>query len=1080
MLGRAKTGKTNRIMHEIKERMSNGEDEILLIVPEQYSHYAERQLCEVCGDTLSLHAEVLSFTRLCNHVLAETGGAADQILDSTGQILAMYKALESVAQNLKVFNQKKMHTEVLEKLLEAVKEFKSLNIMPQTLQRAAQQIPNPLSDKLKDLSLIFDAYDAILHTHGGDAADRLTLLADKIGESSVGKRGHIYFDGFNDFTIQEICVIEELLLVGANITVSLTCDMKDTGEIFKLPSNTVSQLKDLAEEYGVELKQEVIKSDPSNKHPKSQEILTFLERHLFDDALQVYPGEGDNIRIYNAPNRYVECEYAAYEVWKLVKNGYRWRDIGVMARNWDEYDSICENVFDKYDIPYFSSGKSDIMSKPPLALIDAALEIAVSGWEYKHVFRYIKSGLAGISTDECAIMENYVLKWQIRGSMWTREWSLPPRGYGRQRDDDNEQLHILNKLRNKVVEPIMNLREGIKGESTIEGKLRAVYAYLEEVELQKRLITRAEELNKRGELRLADEYVQLLDIIIGAMDQMYVILGKDMIDALKFRKLFTMAISQNDVGTIPVSLDRTMLGGMAMSRRRDLKAVIILGATDDNLPTLSKATGALSDNERIVLNKIVAEIPAGLEERLCREMNMIYSTLTLPANELIIMHSTGDGQRPSFIVKRLCDMFSIGITGLDKEEYMTAAVTPYIELMWSNGSYDDKNPAIFDSLRHVLRSNEEKRQLSNQTASLLYGKEFSLSATGVDRYYSCQYKYFMENGLRLEPRAYAEFDALTAGNFMHYVLDGVFSEIKQSHNFDEIDEQGYLQLTRKYMNEYESNILLDFEGKNERFRHLFRRHRADVEHVVSDMVKEISNSSFVPLDFELNLSKLSTKERGLVDRVDGYEDDDKLYLRVVDYKTRKSAYTFEMNNILHGRDMQMLIYLFALAKYGKKFYGKEIEPAGVLYVPARDVILETTRDPSDDEIDKKRIDKMRRSGIILNDQDIVDAMEGGEVKKFLPVKTVKDGSIAGDSLVSKNQFTLLSQHVKSMMDNAKNNIVSGHNECNPYYANENNNACSYCEFHSVCGFDSSVEDKYRFVGKQSSEEVWTELENKYE
>jgi len=1053
-------------MQEIKQRMSKGEFDMFLIVPEQYSHNAERQLCAVCGDTLSLHAEVLSFTRLCSHILSETGGASLQTLDATGQILAMYRALESVSSMLKVYNLKRMHTEVLERLLEAVKEFKSLNITPQMLQNAANQVSNPLSDKLCDLSLIFDAYDAILKTYGGDAADRLTLLADKITESSFGKAGHIFFDGFNDFTVQELCVIEELLRKGANITVSITCDMNNVGEIFELPYRTISQLKRIADEYNVKTTQEI--HENSSTHENVETSLMFLERHIFDDAPPEFTDECNNIRVYTASNRYVECEYAAYEIWTFVKNnGYRWRDIGVMVRNWEEYASICENVFDKYGIPCFTSEKTDILCKPPLALIDAALEITTSSWEYKSVFRYLKTGLVGITIDECAIIENYVLKWQIRGTMWGREWIMPPHGYGRERDDDSERLQQLNNLRIRITNPIARLRDGIKSESSVQEKLRALYSFLEEIELQKRISEKADDFNIRGELRLADEYAQLWDIIISAMEQMYAILGDEKISASEFHRLLAIALSQNNVGAIPVSLDRTMLGGMAMSRRRDLKAVIILGATDDNLPTLSKATGALSDNERVLLHEIVKDIPAGLEERLCREMNMLYSTLTLPSNELVIMYSSSEGQRPSFVVKRLYEMFSLSETLLSKEQYMAVAKQPYLELMLSGNIQDNSTNTYTQE-----DSRSHNRELSKQMALSLYGDKIALSATRVDRYYSCPYKHFLQNGLKLEPRTYAEFDALTAGNFMHYVLEKVFNEIKENIGFKETDEQTYLALTKKYISEYENDVLLNFEGKNERFKYLFRRHQVDVEYVVRDMANELKNSSFMPLDFELDMSKLSVSERGLIDRVDGYEYGEKLYIRVVDYKTRKAAYKFEINDILQGRDMQMLIYLFSLAKYGREIYGKEIEPVGVLYVPARDVILSTSRNATEGEIEKKREDEMRRSGLVLNDSNVLEAMENSEVKRFLPVRTKKDGSFTGNSLVDKTQIALLSKHVDNMMNNAKSNIKNGYNECNPYYKNENDNACVYCEYRSVCRFDENMGDKYQLIGKKSTEEVW--------
>jgi len=1118
-------------MNEIKRRMNEGETGMLLIVPEQYSHDAERQLCAICGDRLSLHAETLSFTRLCNTVLAETGGASRSSLDSTGQILAMYRALESVAQSLKVFGIKRMRTEILERLLEAVKEFRSLNIMPQTLENIAGQTTNPLADKLRDLALIYDAYDAILQVHGSDAAERLTQLADTIGESSVGNTGHIYFDGFNDFTVQELCIIEELLRKKADITVCLTYDPDDLREIFEIPRETAEKLRRMADERGVEVVQQISppascapefsppascapefhppascapESHPPASHssascPTRASELSFLEKHLFDDAPPKYDRQsdavpGEAITIYSAPTRYVECEYAAYEVRKLVCSGYRWRDIGVMARDWEEYGSICENVFEKYDIPYFTSGKVDILSKPPLTLIDAALEIAASGWEYKSIFKYLKSGLIDITTDQCAILENYVLKWQIRGSLWNKDWKMPPHGYGNERDGDEKLLEQINSLRRFITNPLMNLRDGIKTESSAEVKLRVLYSFLEDINLPGRLTEKVGEFRRRGEMRLADEYTQLWDIIIKAMEQMHSILGDDKLSATEFRKLLLLGLSQNNVGVIPVSLDRTALGGMAMSRRRDLKCLIVLGATDENLPTLGKSSGALSDNERSQLRKLGTDIPAGLEERLYREMNMIYSTLTLPSERLIVTYPKSGSERPAFIVKRLCAMFDIKEKTLSEYEYMTAAETPFHELLRSRGytisSTGTGNAAAADTTIKIdpakhpeytitpVPPARQSKNLSIQAAKQLFGKDFSLSATRVDRYYSCPYKHFLQNGLKLEPRVPAEFDALTAGNFMHYVLDRVFTEIKEGAGFKNIEEKNYLDLTEKYIKKYVHEVLLDFEGKSARFEYLFMRYKADVFHVVRDMIEELRRSDFKPLDLELDMSELSDTERGFIDRVDGCDHGGKLYLRVIDYKTRKKAYSFELTDVLYGRDMQMLIYLFALEKYGKKRYGVEIGPAGVLYVPARDVIINAPRNASEEDIRNLRIGEMRRSGLILDDPAILEAMESGKEKDYLPVKATKEGELTGDSLVSLKQIDLLSKHVSKMLNTAKDKIRNGDSECSPYYKSERDNACNYCEFHTVCGFDEEMGDRHRFVVKKNHGEIWKELEDK--
>jgi ATP-dependent helicase/nuclease subunit B len=280
-------------------------------------------------------------------------------------------------------------------------------------------------------------------------------------------------------------------------------------------------------------------------------------------------------------------------------------------------------------------------------------------------------------------------------------------------------------------------------------------------------------------------------------------------------------------------------------------------------------------------------------------------------------------------------------------------------------------------------------------------------------------------------------------------------------------------------------VLYDFEGKNARFVYLFRRLEEDVRRVVLDMLGELKRSDFEPLDFELDFSKWTIEEglypmsrksphpfrlRGIVDRVDGYGSGDKMYIRVIDYKTGKKS--LNLSDVLRGRDMQMLIYLFALQYYGGDRYGKNIVPAGALYIPARDVILRAPRNASDEEIDKMREKEHRRAGIILSDPDIVEAMENGDEKKYLPVKYSKDGVATGDSLVTSEQIILLSAHVNNMLRRAATEILDGSIECRPYYKGANDNACMYCEYSSVCAFNEDTGDSRRFVPNMKASEVW--------
>jgi len=331
--------------------------------------------------------------------------------------------------------------------------------------------------------------------------------------------------------------------------------------------------------------------------------------------------------------------------------------------------------------------------------------------------------------------------------------------------------------------------------------------------------------------------------------------------------------------------------------------------------------------------------------------------------------------------------------------------------------------------------------------------------------------------LRLSARIPAELDAPAAGIFIHYVLEGVTKEIKEGAGFRNADEALCRELTERYVGKYIHEKLYDFEGRNARFIYLFRRLEEDVVRIVLDMMEELKKSEFQPLDFEVDISELAGKTvRGIVDRIDGWEHDGKHYLRVIDYKTGKK--TFDLTDVLYGRDMQMLIYLFALHEFGGARYGGDIVPAGVLYVPARDMAIRAPRGVAEEELEKLREKEKRRSGLILHDALVIEAMESGAEKRYLPLKLTKDGELSGDSLLSENQSSLLSGHISKMLKDAAAEILDGDIKCNPYYKSENNNACLYCEYHAVCAFDAGRDaSSRRYVRKMRTSEIWETLGN---
>ena len=347
----------------------------ILIVPEQHSHSMERQLCAIGGSRVSLFAEVLSFTRLANRVFSVYGGLAAPALDGGGRLLLLCAALRSVAPELRVYQRPSRKPAFLSGLLATVDELKTCRITPEQLWTAGEESGGGEGDKLRDLSLIYGAYEAMTARQGADPRDRLTRLAEALTREDWAVGKDFYLDAFTDFTPQERAVLSTLLGKANSVTVALTCDKLEEDEggagIFSPARRTARQLLRLAQERGVSREIEVRSGGAG---PKTA-ALAHLEGQLFAPRPDPWAGEAEELTMLKANSPYSEVEWTAAEILRLVREeGYRFRDIAVCARSLEGCGSLVETIFARYGVPVFLSRMSDILQKPILALITSALD----------------------------------------------------------------------------------------------------------------------------------------------------------------------------------------------------------------------------------------------------------------------------------------------------------------------------------------------------------------------------------------------------------------------------------------------------------------------------------------------------------------------------------------------------------------------------------------------------------------------------------------------------------------------------------------------------------------------------------
>ena len=1096
LIGRAKTGKSDTILRRMAELGESSQQ--ILLVPEHASHQAEVDVCSACGDTASRHAEVLSFRRLGERVLSITGGIADVTLDNGGKLLTLQRALLETAPQMTVYRKPSQKVGFLEQMLALFDELRSYEVTPEILYQQAQDMDGATHDKLTDLSLLYAAYEARLRRPGLDARDRMTKLCDHLEESGYVRDKDIFIDGFTYFNTQERRALAIFLRQARSVSVTLLGEVNSREEIFEPTLKTMSMLERLAASEGKPVKLlSLTNEDPS--------ALGHLERHFFGENLP-YEGDSTAIRLREAATVYSEVEQTAADIRRLLAAGKcRCRDITVAARNMTEYAGTIETVFERYGIPVYLSRRSDILEKPVLSLLTGVLSSISNGYEYEDMFRWLKTGLAGLTAEECDLLENYVLKWDIHGQIWLRDedWTENPDGYGAPWNDRRQAvLTQVNQLRRRVREPLERLAAGLKAGETARDYVEALYGFMEELKLETALTERMHAQAEAGRMQEAEETAQLWEILCGVLDQFVEILGEEHLEQSEFERLFRLVLTQYSVGTIPVALDQVSVSEITRNDRHTTSYLFLLGANDHVLPDPGQSGGLLNEDDRQALALRGVELaPTGME-RMGIELQNLYAALAQPTAGLTVSYPvtdvSGSELRPAFVVERLRKLFPelrVEHERADKA-YRLSAVEPALEMAGQDPDgplwrYFQQEPDCARHLSAMERAAAARRgSLSPAAVRAIYGERVSMTASRLERMRSCHFAYFMEYGLRAKPREPASFDAPQIGTFLHYLLENVTRDVLGQGGFAAVDNKELHRLTRQYIDQYAEQELHNFQNRTPRFRYLFNRLRTNAYAIIDQVAEELRHSDFVPMAFELGfggkdgtlpaviISRPDGELRvgGKVDRVDGWIKDDKLYLRVVDYKSGKKK--FDLANVRMGLDIQMLLYLFALQKDGAEFFGKEIEPAGVLYLPARDEILPAERGISPEALQKEREKTLKRSGLLLEDPAVLQAMEHEALTEphYLPLRVGKDGNLSG-SLASAARLGKLGVYVDKLLGQISDELRGGNIDADPCCHSEEDSQCRFCDWASACQFrDGRDRDRLRYILPVKPEEFWKELE----
>ena len=919
--------------------------------------------------------------------------------------------------------------------------------------------------------------------------------------SDILKESTIVLDGFTGFTPVQNRLLGELLEVCREVIVTVTMDDRENPYVYKHPyqlfalgKHTVTSLIQIAAERKVSVEAPLCLYERPLYRFCDNSAMEFLERNIFRYSKECYKEKQGAVRVHVARNPREEAMKAAGRVRNLVRTkGYRYRDIGVIVSNMEVYGDDLGQAFDLYEIPVFMDHKRSILLNSFVEYIRSLLNMVKDNFSYESVFRFLRTNLSGFTYGEVDELENYVIALGIRGyKKWQESWIRRPKYL------EEENLEILNHNRVRLVEKVDTLVYVLRQRSkTVKDVTMALYEFMVREELQLKLQRQSEAFQEAGELALAKEYSQVYRILIELFDKFVELLGDEKVTMDEYLKLLDAGLEEARVGVIPPGIDQVVVGDMQRTRLKDIKALIFVGANDTFLPGALIRSGLLTERDRDKFATGKIHLSPGGKEKAYEQKFYLYMNLTKPSETLDIYYSkvSADGKsiRPSYLIQEMQRLFSgLEIEDEEKQAFSAQEWTPKLGMQKVIRGFQDGNamdqewqelyswykrqPQWQYRVEELMKSGFYTRPadgLTKEVAKQLYGEHFQDGITRIERFSACAFAHFLTYGLRLRERQIYEFQPIDLGNVCHSALEYYSRKLKEEHlSWTEIEEekrQEYIDDSVEHAISDYGNSVLYSSARNE---YMIERMKRLLTRTIWALTKQLEAGDFVPVAYEMRF------ENGKIDRVDLCKDKDKVYVKVLDYKTGSKA--FDVVALYHGLQLQLMVYMDAAVKMTQKHYpDSEVIPAGVFYYRLNDPLVEKKVVGEEEEIWQKVLKELKVDGVMnLKDETLehLDHCQVGE-SAVIPVKYNKNGSLSKNSKVaSEQEFEVMMRHALGKVFKVHQKILSGEVAAFPYRRKQES-GCDYCAYRHICGFDQKIPGyKYRDIFEMTQSEVIAAME----
>ncbi len=1131
ILGNSGCGKTEYMYEQVVQLAEkNPRQNYLVVVPEQFTMQTQRKLVDLSTNHAIMNIDVLSFQRLAYRVFDEMGIGNLQILEETGKNLVLRKVAQEQADKLTVLKGNMHRMGYIGEVKSFISELMQYNISPDELAGYMNDelFSTVLSAKLKDVHVMYEGFTEFLKGHYITAEELLHVLISMAEESQILKDSVLVLDEFTGFTPVQVELLRKLMPICNEIWVSLTIDEKENffhskgvQELFDMPKKTIRVLMELAQQTHTEVLDPVVITGGEKKRFKDAPALYFMEQNLFRSSYQRKFDATDEIQLFSIKNPKDELTWAARKINELVQEkGYRYRDIAVVSGDVETYGNYAEQVCRKYKIPYFLDTTKEVLFHPFIEFIRAILEVISNDFSYNSVMRLLRTGYCGLEQNEIDKLENYLLAIGIRGkNMWSKRWLRLPK------NEKIYDLEALETIRQKMMDSFSPVLEAFEKKADVETQVKALYAYIVSLDVEKQLFEREKELLEAGEQAKSKEYGQIYRIVMDLFQKCISILGKEYLSIYELQEILDSGFEAAKVAVLPPSYDSVTIGDIERTRLNHVKVLIFLGVNEGIVPKAINQGGIISQYEREALEQADMALAPGAREQAFIQKFYLYLNMTKPSHQLYLTYSRVDTEgkalRPSYLIRTMLRMFpNMQVHEVDEIESLLDAST--VEAAKDYFLAGERGPEWYALAKCFMESDNEQIRaksraildafyyqynhdpISHVVAEAIYGKNIEGSVTRLEKFARCAYAHFLSYGLKLKEREESGFESVDMGNLYHAAVEIYSNKLAESrYDWFTVPEDIRDDFAQNAMEEailaYPNLSIYATEEdahQAKRMSHIFKQ-------TIWALTTQVRKGKFVPNDFEVAFSKADHLDalsfdleqgnkvqlKGRIDRLDTCIDDNRLYVKIIDYKTGNTK--FDLLKLYHGLQLQLVVYMNAAMELEKKNHEtKEILPGGLFYYHIDDPVIEVTGAVDETEFRQAVLKELKPDGLVNSEETIYRSMDEDFEDKsdVIPVEIKKSGELsARSSVATSEEFAILAEHVNHSIVRMGNDIYKGNVKVAPYVEGQTS-SCDYCPYKAICGFDVKIQgfeerksakiDKKDIFDKMSTENAIHRVQHK--